>query len=50
MVLVRLAVWLVAQGWSLVGLASLWVVEEPLQVVVALLVARYMCALFEVSK
>jgi hypothetical protein len=42
--------WLVAQGWSLVGLALLWVVEEPLQVVVALLLARYMWKLFEVSK
>jgi hypothetical protein len=42
--------YLVAQGWSLVALASLWVVEAPLQVVVALLVARYMWALFEVSK
>ena len=36
--------------FSFLGLASLWVVEEPLQVVVALLVARYMWALFEVSK
>ena len=50
MVLVRLAMYLVAQGWSLVGLALLWVAAEPLQVVVALLVARYMWALFEVSK
>jgi hypothetical protein len=50
MVVIRLAGWLVVQGWSLVGLASLWVVEEPLQVVVALLLARYMWKLFEVSK
>jgi hypothetical protein len=50
MVVIQLALWLVAQGWSLVGLALLWVVEAPLQVVVALLVARYMWALFEVSK
>jgi hypothetical protein len=42
--------YLVDQGWSLVGLALLWVVEEPFQVVVALLVAGYMWKLFEVSK
>jgi hypothetical protein len=50
MVVIQLALWLVAQASSLVGLASLWVVEAPLQVVVALLVARYMWGLFEVSK
>ena len=37
MVLVRLAGWLVAQGVSLVGLTSLWVVEAPFQAVVAVL-------------
>ena len=40
MVVVRMAGWLVAQGLSLVGLALLWVVEAPFQVVVALLVAQ----------
>ena len=35
MVVVRLAGWVVAQGLSLVGLALLWVVEAPFQVVVA---------------
>ena len=50
MVVVRLAGWVVAQGLSLVGLALLWVVEAPFQAVVALLVARYMWKLFEVSK
>jgi hypothetical protein len=50
MVVIQLAVWLVAQGLSLVVLASLWVAEAPLQAVVALLVARYMWKLFEVSK
>jgi hypothetical protein len=50
MVVIRLAGWLVVQGWSLVGLASLWVVEEPLQVVLVALSLVGMCKLFEVSK
>jgi hypothetical protein len=50
MVVIQLALWLVVQALSLVGLTLLWVVEAPLQVVVALLVARYMWKLFEVSK
>ncbi len=50
MVLIRLAGWVVAQAWSLVGLASLWVAAEPLQVVVASLMVVGVAKLFEVSK
>jgi hypothetical protein len=50
MVQVRLTVWVVAQAWSLVGLASLWVAEAPLQVVVASLVVVGVYKLFAESK
>jgi hypothetical protein len=42
--------YLVVQGWSLVGLALLWVVEAPLQVALASLALVGMWKLFEVSK
>ena len=50
MVVIQLAMWLVAQGWSLVGLALLWVVEAPLQVVLVALSVVGVWKLFEVSK
>ena len=50
MVVVRLAVWVVAQAWSLVGLALLWVVEAPLQVALASLALVGVYKLFAVSK
>jgi hypothetical protein len=40
--------YLVDQGWSLVGLALLWVAEEPLQVALASLALVGMWKLFEV--
>jgi hypothetical protein len=50
MVLVRLAVSLVEQAVYLVALSQVWVAEEPLQVVVALLAVVGIWKLFEVSK
>jgi hypothetical protein len=49
-VLVRLAVSLVEQAVYLVALSQVWVAEEPLQVVVALLAVVGIWKLFEVSK
>jgi len=49
-VVIRTAMWMVAQALSLVGLALLWVVEAPFQVVVAVSMLYLLLKLWSTKK